>query len=132
MVSNLLEWSTTITYLSWFWSKMQSTFIFYPSFHFPEALSHCKYKPFLKSTEFFLFHFKCWLYYLPATKQVMYHTTGISIYNINTFKSFLFEVICLHQHTIIALYHLIKNKKLYEIFAYPSNDCALYGLKLNF
>ena len=110
---------------------MQSTFTFYPFFHFPQALSHCKYKPFIKSTEFFLFRSKFWLSHLPATQQLIYHTAGTSIYIKNTFKNFLFEVVCLHQRTVIGLYHLDENEKLREIFAYPSNSCALYGPKLN-
>ena len=33
----------------------------------------------------------------------------------------LFEVVCLHQHTI-ALYRLGTNGKVLEIFAYPGNN----------
>ena len=46
-------------------------------------------------------------------------------------KNFIFEVVCLHQHTVIALYHLDENGKLLDILAYPSNSCALYGPKMN-
>ena len=38
---------------------------------------------------------------------------------------------CLHQHTFIALYFLDRNEKLLKIFAYPSNNRAFYGPKLN-
>ena len=100
MALNLLEWSTTITHLSWSRSIMQITFTFYPFFHFPQALSHCKYKPFIKSTEFFLFRSKFWLNRLPATQQLIYHTAGKSIYIKNTFKNFLFEVVCLQSACI--------------------------------
>ena len=34
---------------------------FYPTFQLPPALSHCKYKSFTKSIEFFLFRYKYWL-----------------------------------------------------------------------
>ena len=43
----------------------------------------------------------------------------------------LFEVSCLHQHTITALYRLDRNEMLLEIFAYPSNNSAFYGPELN-
>ena len=43
----------------------------------------------------------------------------------------LFEVACLHQHTVIALYRLDRNEKLLRIFAYPSNNRAFYGPELN-
>ena len=38
---------------------------------------------------------------------------------------------CLHQQTVIALYRFDMNKKLLEIFAYPRNKRAFYGLELN-
>ena len=31
----------------------------------------------------------------------------------------LFEVVCLHYHTVIALCHLDRNEKLLKIFVYP-------------
>ena len=39
---------------------------FYPTFHLPPTLSHCKYKPFIKSIEFCLFRHKYWLKHLSA------------------------------------------------------------------
>ena len=43
----------------------------------------------------------------------------------------LFELGCLHQHTVITLYRLDRNEKLLETFAYPSNKCAFCGPELN-
>ena len=47
-------------------------------------------------------------------------------YNLNKYIHYkhvgkLFEVGCLHQHTVIALCRFDRNKKLLKIFAYPSN-----------
>ena len=39
---------------------------FCPTFQLPPTLSHCKCKPFIKSIEFCLFHYKCWLNHLSA------------------------------------------------------------------
>ena len=57
-------------------------------------------------------------------------------YNLNKYRQYkhiwkLFEVGFLHQHTVFALYRLDRNEKLLEIFAYPSNSHAFYGLELN-
>ena len=59
-------------------------------------------------------------------------------YNLNKYTEYkqvwnLFEVSCLHQHTLIAntLYRLDRNEKLVEIFAYPSNNRVFYGVELN-
>ena len=38
----------------------------FPTFQLPPVLSHCKYKPFIKSVEFYLFCFKYWLNYFSA------------------------------------------------------------------
>ena len=51
-------------------------------------------------------------------------------YNLNKYTPYklvwkLFEVGCVHQHTVIALYRLDRNEKLLEIFAYPSNNRIL-------
>ena len=43
----------------------------------------------------------------------------------------LFEVVCLHLHTVITLYRLDGNKKLLKIFAYASNTRAFYRPELN-
>ena len=43
----------------------------------------------------------------------------------------LFAVICFHLHTLIALYRLDRNEKFLEVFAYPSYNCALYGVEPN-
>ena len=47
---------------------VSSVFNFYPSFQLPQALSHCISKPFIKSIEFYLLRYKCWLNYFLATK----------------------------------------------------------------
>ena len=43
----------------------------------------------------------------------------------------LFEMSCVHQHYVIALYRLDRNKMLLEIFAYPSNNRAFYIAELD-
>ena len=63
------------------------------------------------------------------------NTTDIS-HNLNKYIQYkynekLFEVVCLHLHTVIALYRLHRNEKLLEIFAYPSNSRVFCGLGLN-
>ena len=57
-------------------------------------------------------------------------------YNLNKYAQYkpvwkLFEVGCLHQHTVIALYRLDRNEKLLEICASPSNNRVFYGPELN-
>ena len=57
-------------------------------------------------------------------------------YNLNKYTQYklvwkLFDVGCLHLHTVIALYRLHRNEKLLEIFAYPSNNRVFYGPELN-
>ena len=57
-------------------------------------------------------------------------------YNLNKYTQYkhewkLFEVGCLHQHTVIAFYRLDRNDKLFEMFTYPSSNRAFYGPKLN-
>ena len=84
------------------------------------------YNPFIKSVEFYLFCYKCLLNHLSAIKEFICHTIWISVHSTK-----LFEVGCLHQHTVTALYRLDRNEKLLEIFAYPSNNCAFYGPELN-
>ena len=39
---------------------------FYPTFQLPPTLSHCKYKPFIKSIKFCLFRYRYWLKHFPA------------------------------------------------------------------
>ena len=43
----------------------------------------------------------------------------------------LFEMGCLHQHTVITLYRLDRNEELLEIFAYLSSNRAFYAPELN-
>ena len=57
-------------------------------------------------------------------------------YNLSKYRQYkhvwkLFEVVWLHKHTVIVFYCLDGNKKLLEIFAYPSNNRLFYGPKLN-
>ena len=57
-------------------------------------------------------------------------------YNLNKHPQYkfvwkLFEVGCLHQHSVIALYRLDRNKELLEVFAYPSNSRVFHGPELN-
>ena len=57
-------------------------------------------------------------------------------YNLNKYTQYklvwkLFEVGCLHQYTVITLYRWDRNKKLLEIFAYPSNNRVFHGPELN-
>ena len=47
------------------------------------------------------------------------YTIWISIHRVK-----LFEVGCLHQYTVTALYRLDRNEKLLEIFMYPSINSA--------
>ena len=47
-------------------------------------------------------------------------------YNLSKYMEYkhvwkLFEVGCLHQHTVIVLYRLDRNGKLLRFFAYPNN-----------
>ena len=58
MALNLLERSTTIAYIWWCWSTMQSTLTFCPSFQLPQALSDWKYKSFIISLEFYIFRYE--------------------------------------------------------------------------
>ena len=44
---------------------------FYSTYQFPSSLSHCKYKPFIKSIKFCLFCYKYWLKHLPAIYQLI-------------------------------------------------------------
>ena len=43
----------------------------------------------------------------------------------------LFEVGCLHQHTVISLYRLNRNGKSLEILACPSNNHVFQGPEMN-
>ena len=57
-------------------------------------------------------------------------------YNLNKYIQYkyvwkLFKVGCLHQHNVIAMYHLDRNEKMLEVFAYPNNNRAFYRLELN-
>ena len=57
-------------------------------------------------------------------------------YNLSKFIQYkhvwkLFEVVCLHQHAVIALCRLDGNEKLLEIITYPSKNLAFYGPELN-
>ena len=47
------------------------------------------------------------------------YTIWISIHRVK-----LFEVGCLHQYTVTALYRLDRNEKSLEIFMYPSINSA--------
>ena len=52
-------------------------------------------------------------------------------YNLNKYTQYkrvwkLFKVVYLHQHTVILLYRLVRNEKLLEMFAYPSNTRTFY------
>ena len=53
----------------------------------------------------------------------------MSIYSKHIWK--LFEVGCLNQHTVIALYRLDWSEKSLQIFAYPSNKRAIFGPEMN-
>ena len=74
---------------------------FYPNFRLPPALSHCKYKPFIKSSKF--------CYSLQVLAKMFASNVIIDLsYNfsnyIATVRSIwkLFEVGCLHQHSVPA------------------------------
>ena len=82
MSLKFLKWSSTNTDLSWFWSTMQSTFTFFPSFiGIFQSFSYCKYKLFINSFQFYLFYCKCWLSYFSPIEQSIYYTIWISICN---------------------------------------------------
>ena len=52
-------------------------------------------------------------------------------YNLCKHVRKLFEVGCLHQHTVIALYCLDMNGKVGQFFAYPNNNHVFNGPELN-
>ena len=101
----------------------------YPTSQLPPAPLHwsldCKAKLFIKSIQFYLFRYKC---FVTNIIDLSYNLKKYTQYK-HVWKPF--EVGCLHQHTVIALQFLDKNKKLLEIFAYPSNNCSFYEPELN-
>ena len=102
---------------------------FYPTFHLPPVLLHCNYKTSIKSIEFYLVCFK-----FLVKLFVRYIIIDLS-YNLNEHRQDkhvwrLFEVGCLHQHTVSALYRLYRNEKLLEFFAWSSNNRAFYRPEL--
>ena len=71
MLLKFLKWSSATTHLSCFQSMMQSTFTFFPSFLLSRALHihlACMYKPFINSSQSYLFRYKCWLNYFSAVE----------------------------------------------------------------
>ena len=126
MPLNFLEWSTTLTDLWWASLTIQITFIFYPYFQLPWALSYCRYKPFINSFKFHLFRYKCWLNYcqqqnsdIPYNLNKIYSARYVS-------KSGLF-LSTYYNH----LRHLDGNEKLLEIIAHPSSSRAFYDPEFN-
>ena len=69
---------------------------FYPTFQLPTNLSHCKYKPFIKSIKFGLFCCKHWLKFFFS--NIIIDSNIIQFENVYTvlIVSKLFEVGCLH------------------------------------
>ena len=98
MPLNFLEWSITLTDLWWAWSTIQITFIFYPYFQLPWALSYCRYKPFINSFKCHLFRYKCWLNYCQQQNiDIPYNLN--KIYSAR-YVSKLFEVVCFYLLTV--------------------------------
>ena len=84
------------------WTAMQITFTFNPFFYPYWSLLHCNCNPFIKSIEFYLFRYKCWL------------IIDIS-YNLSKYIQYehvrkLFEEVWLHQNTVTALCRLDGNE----------------------
>ena len=110
MTINLLVWSTTITHHWWSWSTMQSTsfssrfFNFLQSFHTEVWTVHRINRILLFSPQILVKSFVC-------------NIIIDSSYNLSKYIQYkhvwkLFEVGCQHQHTLIPLYCLERNRKL--------------------
>ena len=78
MPVKFLKWSSTTIDISWFWSLMQSIFIFFPSFlvNF-QSFSYCKYKPLTNSFQSYLFCYKCWLFFSNRINDILYNLKSI-------------------------------------------------------
>ena len=92
---------------------------FYPTFQLPPTLSHCKYKPFIKSIELSLFLISLFIYSLfqILAKTFLSNLIIDLSYNLNKYMQFeVFENClkrgCLHLHTVLTLYGLGRNRKL--------------------
>ena len=93
---------------------------FYPTFQLPPTLSHCKYKPFIKSIEFCLFRYKYWLKNSLAIQKLIYHTIWVTIHSLKCFKtvwSGLF--ISTHCSRLVASYRLDRNGRLLKFLRIP-------------
>ena len=110
MTINLLVWSTIITHHWWSWSTMQSTsfssrfFNFLQSFHTEVWTVHRINRILLFSPQILVKSFAC-------------NIIIDSSYNLSKYIQYkhvwkLFEVGCQHQHTLIPLYCLDRNRKL--------------------
>ena len=63
----------------------------------------------VKPIEFYLFCDKCRLNYLSTTYQLIYHTWVYTILK----RLKVFEVVFLHLHTVMALYHSDGNENFH-------------------
>ena len=79
---------------------------FYPTFQLPPALSHCRYKPFIKSIKFCLFRYKYWL------KMCIW----VSIHSLKCFKTVWSRLfISTHCSHLVTSYRLDRNGRLLKL-----------------
>ena len=110
---------------------------FYPTFQLPPTLSHCKYKPFIKSIEFSLFLISLFIYSLFQILAKTFLTNLITDLSYNFSKYMQFEVFenCLkwvvYIYTLFSPFIAWVGIESCLNFAYPSNSHVFKGLELH-
>ena len=110
---------------------------FYPTFQLPPTLSHCKYKPFIKSIEFSLFLISLFIYSLFQILAKTFLTNLIIDLSYNFSKYMQFEVFENCLKWVVYIYTLFSPCIAWVgiesclNFAYPSNSHVFKGLELH-